>query len=50
MGFYCIGFSIKLVKNRAQNEESVQFRDWLARSVSAKRAHEKYMLEAEESC
>ena len=50
VGFYCNGFSIKLVKNQVWNEESVQFCLCLTRSLPAKRAHEKHMLEVEESC
>ena len=49
MGFYCIGFSIKLVKNQAWNEESVLFRNCLTRCLLAKKACEKYMLEVEVS-
>ena len=48
--FFFIGFSIKLVKNRAWNEESVQFCNWLDKRVPAKMAREKHMLEAKESC
>ena len=50
MGFYCIGFSINLVKNRACIGWTSGFREYLARSYPAKELCEKHMLEVEESC
>ena len=49
---FCIGFRIKLVKNRAWNEDQYSFTTSskkFARKVPVKRAHEKHMPEAKES-
>ena len=49
MGFYCIGFSIKLVKNRVENENQYISRlacEKFMRRVPAKRACEKHMIES----
>ena len=46
-GIYCIGFSIKLVKNRAWNEDqciSQLAREKFVRRVPAKRTREKHMI------
>ena len=50
VGFYCIGFSIKLVKNQACIGLTSGFRECLVRSLLVKEPREKHMLEAEESC
>ena len=50
VGFSCIGFSIKLVKNRACIGWTTGFCQCLMRSLPAKEPHEKHMLEAEELC
>ena len=49
MGFYCIGFSIKLVKNRVENENQYISRlacEKFMRRFPAKRACEKHMIES----
>ena len=48
VGFYCIRFSIKLVKNQACNEDQWNFATSSQEVVPAKRTREKHMLEAEE--
>ena len=50
MGFYCIWFSIKSVKNRACIEWISGFCECLARNLPAKELREKNMLEVEELC
>ena len=50
MEFYCIRFSIKLVKNRACIGYISGFHECLTRSLLAKEPCEKHMLEVKESC
>ena len=53
VGFYYIGFSIKLLKNRVLNKDQCISRlahKKFMRRVPVKRSCEKYILEAEESC
>ena len=49
MGFYCIGFNIKLVKNQVCNEDQCSFATSSWVKVSAKRPREKHMLISKES-
>ena len=48
--FYCIGFSMKLVWNRACIGWTSGSRECLVRSLPVKKPCEKHILEAEESC
>ena len=49
MGFYCIGFNIKLVKNQVCNEDQWSFATSSRVKASAKRPREKHMLVVKES-
>ena len=49
MGFYCIGFSIKLAKNQACNEDQCSFVTSSRVKEPMKRSCEKHILEAKES-